>query len=309
MSGSALSHPPTLLAFGDSVMWGQGLQDWNKFYRLVWYQLSARAEYSGLVPILKAHSGAIIGADQTSTGRAAPGEVPWSYPSIVQQVDSFDGEAGDVRVVLVNGGLNDVRVARIIDPETTSQELRQMTCTACYDGMLKLLRQLTSRFSHPLCRILVLGYYQILSAASSVSPTVAFLELFGITTASELLSSGTGLSEIVAQCKLFREQSDAAMAQAVNDINKESGDARVQFVSSGFTEASALFQPDTMLWGLDGLPPFLNPEDDLVRFRSQVCSDFYLDGSLSCTTCRFASVAHPTAEGALQYADQIMKAL
>ena len=53
-------QPPVMLVLGDSVMWGQGLEDGNKFYQLVFDQLSQK--YAGLQAAMRAHSGAVIGA-------------------------------------------------------------------------------------------------------------------------------------------------------------------------------------------------------------------------------------------------------
>jgi hypothetical protein len=299
---------PVLLAIGDSVVWGQGLNDENKFYRIVWDQLRQRTEYSGLVPSLQAHSGAIIGAGEASTGRAAPGEIPWKYPSIIQQCQNYDGDPNAVQVVLVDGGINDVTVQAIVDPETAIADMDRLVDCYCYRGMADLLRLVTQRFANPDCKVFLTGYYQILGSASSTVPTIAYLELLGITTASKIITSATGMDDLVALSRRFHMQAEAALAKAAADVNAENGDMKIRFVNSGLSDRNALFQQESMLWGLKGMPPFLDAADDFEKFRSQVCSYFYLDGSVDCATCRFASVGHPTAGGAIQYARQILDA-
>lgn len=300
------SGPPIMLAMGDSVIWGQGLQDWNKFDRLVCDQLKYRPEYAGLTLVRLAHSGAIIGADKDETGRAAPGEVPWHFPTVIQQCEGYDGDPDAVRVVLLNGGINDVSLQVIVNPQTTPGELGDLLQCYCDQGMVELLNSVAAKFSNPACRIIVTGYYQILSTASSFAPTVAFLELLGITEASTLLSTATGFSDLVGLSHLFWLGSDTALRKAVDDVNRTFG-SRITFVRSGFTEQNSLFQDDSLLWAFAGTPPVVDAADDFRDLRARVCSNFYPDGSVGCDECRFASVGHPTAGGAIKYYEQIME--
>ena len=306
--GGGSGNPPVMLVLGDSVLWGQGLQEWNKFSTLVYDQLKYRPEYSGLTLEVRARSGAIIGASSGAPPpRNVPSEVPWSYPSVIQQCDGYSGDPNDVRVVLLDGGINDVTVRTIIDPATQLADLSALVERYCHVDMVALLTKVTQKFSDPACRIIVTGYYQILSAASSYAPTVSFLELFGITTASTVLSTSTGFSNVVALSELFWKESDRALAQAVKDVNPNCGN-RITFVPSGFTAANSLFQAGSLLWIFSGTPPFVDAADDFRDFRAQVCSNYYADGTVPCATCRFASVGHPTANGAIQYYQQIMQA-
>lgn len=297
---------PLLLAIGDSVMWGQGLDDENKFYRLVCDSLSQRDEYAGMTATLMAHSGATIGAALKHTARAAPGEVPWSYPTIVQQCDSYDGDPDQVRVILLDGGINDVRVGAIVNPRTTSEVLSGLVELYCHNSMVTLLGAVARKFAN--CRIIVTGYYQILSVASSYAPTVSFLMLNGITDAAELISAGAGFSNLVDQSHRFWLESDQALAAAVDEVNDGVADGRISFVRSGFSEQNSVFQEGSLLWGFDGVPPFVNASDGLSDFRAQVCSNYYHDDVVGCAICRFASVGHPTASGAIRYYEQIMQA-
>lgn len=308
MGATPGSGPPIMLAMGDSVIWGQGLQEWNKFDSLVCDQLSYRPEYAGLTLVRLAHSGAIIRPERDQTGRAAPGEVPWPFPTVIQQFESYDGDPDAVRVVLLNGGINDVSLQVIANPLTTPGDLSDLIQRYCRQGMVDLLESVAAKFSNPACRIIVTGYYQILSDASDPAPTVAYLELLGITEASRLLGTATGFSDLVALSHLFWQGSDAALSNAVDQVNPAFGN-RITFVRSGFTEENSLFQDSSLLWVFSGTPPFfVDAADDFRDFRAQVCSNFYPDGSVDCLECRFASVGHPTAGGAIKYYEQIMQA-
>jgi len=94
-----------MLVLGDSIAWGQGLQEWNKFSSLVCDQLKYRPEYLGLTRAVLARSGAIIGADaEREPPRAVSSEIPWYFPTIIQQCDRCAGNPDDVRLVLMDGG-------------------------------------------------------------------------------------------------------------------------------------------------------------------------------------------------------------
>jgi hypothetical protein len=301
-----LNNPPAMLVLGDSVEWGQGLQEWNKFSSLVRDQLKYRPEYEGLTCTALAHSGAIIGVGVGPQWRNVPPEVPWHLPTIIQQCDGYSGNPDDVRVVLLDGGINDVSVDVIINPETTQSDLSAKVERYCHSDMATLLRKVAGKFSSPQCRIIVTGYYQILSEASRYAPTVSFLELWGISAASSLISTAGGFSNLIALSKLFWTESNAALARAVDEVYADCGN-RITFVRSGFTPNNSLFQEGSLLWQFKGTPPFIDAADDFADFRAQVCSNHYADGTVGCATCRFASVGHPTADGAQKYCEQIME--
>ncbi len=306
--GAGSGDSPVMLVLGDSVVWGQGLEEWNKFSTLVFDQLKLRPEYAGMVQAVRARSGATIGAGSgPAPPRAVPSEVPWTYPTVTQQCDRYTDDPDNVRVVLVDGGINDISVGVIVNPATAPTDLSALVERYCHRDMSMLLRKVAGKFSNPECRIIVTGYYQILSAASSYAPTVSFLELWGITTASTLISTATGFSNLVALSELFWKQSDTALAQAVSEVNADYDD-RITFVPSGFTPDNSLFQDNSLLWQFKGTPPFVDAADDFAEYRAEVCSNYYPDGTVPCATCRFASVGHPNANGAIKYYEQIMQA-
>jgi hypothetical protein len=305
MGAPAGRNAPLMLTMGDSVMWGQGLLEEHKFRSLVCDALSYRPEYLGLtqLPTL-AHSGAIIGAELDTDPTIAPGEIPRTYPSLFQQCASYSGNSDDVRIILLDGGINDVSVGVIADPQTTIDGLRDLIEKYCHDAMVALLEAVTRKFAHPDCRVIVTGYYPIFSGASEYTPSVTFLELLGIVGASEILSSVAGFTDLAALSLEFRRHSDEQLARAVNEV--AACGRSITFVPSGFTDADCLFQDSTLLWGFKG-PPF-DAADDFGDFRAARCSGYNADGSVSELRCRFASVGHPNASGAIRYYEQIMKA-
>src|SRR5690348_5986491 len=90
-----------IVVLGDSVTWGQGLLDDEKMHNLV-------AEGLGVgIPdvTLLAHSGAVIGVGLNTAVPGVNGEVPVSYPTIVQQCQGFSDDIQGVDLVIVNGGI------------------------------------------------------------------------------------------------------------------------------------------------------------------------------------------------------------
>ena len=90
------------------------------------------------------------------------GEVPASRPSIIEQCDSYANSPETVDLVLMDGGINDVGIASILNPFALIPPLDVRVVHACHDGMLALLKKVIAKFSKPACHILVTGYYPIL---------------------------------------------------------------------------------------------------------------------------------------------------
>src|SRR5260221_7311432 len=139
MGAPAGNNSTVMLMLGDSVMWGEGNQPFNKFHQLVCDQLQYKDDYLGITPVMRAHSGAIIGAHTDRQWTPRNGEIPVAGPTILTQCRHYDDDPDAVRVVLLDGGINDVEVSRIIDPSTTSTELRELIRDACYTDMIQLL--------------------------------------------------------------------------------------------------------------------------------------------------------------------------
>ena len=98
-----------------------------------------------------AHSGAVIGATPVE-GNPASGEVPVARPTIIEQCDSFTNSPEDVDLVLVNGGINDVGVATILNPFALLPSLDSRIKSACHKGMLRYSRKSVQNSPNPLAR-------------------------------------------------------------------------------------------------------------------------------------------------------------
>jgi hypothetical protein len=71
---------------GDSVAWGQGLFEQDKYYSIIEQFLIQKYPGSTVMKKILAHSGATIGiGDNRTIPREVNGEVPISYPTVLQQ--------------------------------------------------------------------------------------------------------------------------------------------------------------------------------------------------------------------------------
>jgi hypothetical protein len=128
-----------LANFGDSVPWGQGHLLPQKYAKQV-------AEHLGLQLRMAAHSGATIGIDADCPG-STDGEVPYSCPTVVQQLSNYGSDPNAADVVLVNGGINDVSVRNIINPLVPAKEIARLARLYCGTQMTKLLTAVLQKFS------------------------------------------------------------------------------------------------------------------------------------------------------------------
>jgi hypothetical protein len=289
---------PVMLVLGDSVAWGQGLEDYNKFYQLVFGQLSPR--YPGMLPpVMRAHSGAVIGRGINQSWPAWPGEIPASGPTIFDQVNQY-ADPSPVRVILMDGGINDVNVRVILNPVTQSADLENLIKQHCRDDMVALLQAVAAKFTHPECKIIVFGYYPILAENAADASIALLLNALGVPNGDLVVRGVAGISDPRDLAVQFWQQSDLNLKAAVDDV----GDKRITFVASTFQPQNALFESDPLLWGL-GFG--LTPEDEVADQRREPCVDL-VHQWFDCQTCIRASVGHPNASGAIKYAEAIMTA-
>jgi lysophospholipase L1-like esterase len=293
--------PYRIVAIGDSIVWGQGLLQAEKFDVLV-QQALAPAHPEGVTLESSAHSGAIIGA-RGATGVPQVGEVPASRLSIMEQCDAFSNAPESVDLVLLDGGINDVGVSSILNPFALIPPLNVRVKHSCHDDMLTLLRKVGAKFSKPSCKIRVTGYYTILSAQSDPLGVIKLLSLFGIAVPPFVNSQRDVIDPVLKRCAEFSADSTRDLQQAVAD----SGDPRIRFVDNGFTEANSVFAANSLLWGLD-LTDDLNPQDPVAATRRPLC-DIAHPGPLELLPreqCFRASAGHPNVQGAQQFANKIL---
>ena len=288
-----------IVTLGDSVCWGQGLVEEHKFDYLF-------AQEKGLPLARVAHSGAVIGTASDASREVEPGEIPVGAPSIWQQMLAYPSWP-QVELVLLNGGINDVSLTRILNPATSAAHLEQLVDQFCRQGMSDLLQAAAVKLTLPNARIAVLGYYPILSSQSGGSErqVQSLLEIHGVATSSVVMGDGFSLSDvtptIVSNCVTFWKSSNIALQAAVDAVNANPGQKKCIFVKLPFAEQNAMWAPQSLLWELT---PLLLPEDEVSDQRGKACEALY--GDLvhipQWIQCVRASAGHPNVAGAARIA-------
>lgn len=302
-SGGRRKSARMILTLGDSVPWGQGLIEEHKFDAIL-------AAAKGLPLVRAAHSGAVIGTPKDISSEVENPEVPVSWPSVWQQVQA-PRDWSKVRLVLVNGGLNDVSLARILNPLTSTSQLTALVNQFCGQNMQALLAALGARLIAPDARIAVLSYYPFLSRESFASEAQfrALLEIHGVATSSSITPEEFDLSalipQVVSNCLTFWNGSTFALQEAVTAANAALGRSVCCFVALPFTEANAMWAPHPLLWQLNSL---LMPEDEVAAARAVACKRLYDDLAQvpRLLRCDRASAGHPNVEAARAIAQSLL---
>jgi lysophospholipase L1-like esterase len=301
--GGSVANNCRIVAIGDSIVWGQGLLPDEKFLELV--RVTLLPKFPGGIKIEPfAHSGAVIGA-RSASGTPQVGEVPASRLSIIEQCDNFANAPENVDLVILNGGINDVGIANILNPLSLIPSLHTRVAHACHDGMLVLLKKVTAKFTKPTCKILVTGYYSILSAQSDPLGVIRLLSLFGIAVPEFFDNEFEFINPVLSRCAAFYDDSTKKLKQAIADA----GDPRIKFVPTGFTDANSMFVPGTsLLWGLD---EDMGPQDPVAAARRPLCDNAHRNALEipERELCYRASAGHPNVQGAIQFSKQVLAAL
>lgn len=110
--------------------------------------------------------------------------MPNSFPSITRQaltnapaaLSSAGVNPDDVDLVLVDGCINDIRIARILDPTKSDTEISGNTSSACA-GMASLLTGIHGKFKN--AKIVLTGYWAIVSPGSDLTAVASLVVATG----------------------------------------------------------------------------------------------------------------------------------
>jgi hypothetical protein len=329
-------EPFNMLVLGDSIMWGQGLRDRDKFW---WRIKNWLQEKTGrrVQERIEAHSGAAIqiNAPSESIFTSNNGEVNLLTPTINEQVDHALREYGDpstVDLILVNGCINDVEVTNLLDTSASLEQLETSIREKCGPRMHSLLTKIVKG---------VTSYYRIVSPKTESNRFTRRLidKLTSIRTAAGKMSDREMKDRLVANSEKWYQVSTASLAQAVaavnSDLRQAGSSQRVLFAEIEFSPEHAFSAPQTLLWNfkfastnLSGLRKAIviltlgtaayKPDDDVRQARSQACKETYRKPKdkketkdekkrreLGELACRYASLGHPNKMGALVYTESI----
>jgi GDSL-like lipase/acylhydrolase family protein len=302
----ALDEQFTILAIGDSIMWGQGLKEEAKFTTQVanW----VKSQLPGRLVTLHqyAHSGAVIKADEEKDAQpATPGEVPNGYPSITFQfwkaAASLPPEAVDL--VLLNGGIHDVKINTILttDPSITDKigRIREDTRTRCAAPLRVLLSHVLQKF--PQAKVVVPSYFPMVSGASPLDLLPELVNRYNPTRPLAGAATEALRTALAEQSRAFHNAYVSTVRpvalgglKPATTTTPTGPPRRTAFALVPFAPENCYGAPDRWLWRA-GEP------DQVTHTRRQQCQAAGLTG----LTCRDAQLGHPNVEGAAAYARAI----
>ena len=292
-------NPIKIMVVGDSIAWGQGLLDDQKYPALVADQLrqaTKRAVVYNAATDNLAHSGGVLDAsakglcapDLRATYGYAAGEVPIGTPDI-QHCQSPATVTGSPDLVLVDGCINDVGVLKIaLSPGT---DLGNAVRDLCVAQVTSTITRVHTQF--PNAKIVYTGYYPI-TDATSLFAMIRYASRFGWGAAAI-----AGLTDVY-----FAQRSADFHTQVVNQVETVAIKAGALFADPDFKLGDAVFGTNTKLF--DGL------NDPMAPIRWDICKQVWSDNTVklqSKAECPVASLGHPNPAGAKKYADAIMAQL
>jgi lysophospholipase L1-like esterase len=290
-----------MLVLGDSIPWGLGLQEGNKFHSIVASRIGAELGYSKVHKKVLAHSGAILGTNtETYAGDTeVHGEVNRDYPTIFQQCDAFDGLKRSIDLILVDGGINDIGVSNLLNPFLDDSSLQDKIDTVFYSNMKALLRKLTRQYPNAI--VIVTSYYAIVSNGTNFEKLEAWLSALGLVVKVLDLFE----EDVIEQSRLFSAHSRTMLQKAISEVNESLREERVHFAIPHFTDYNAVFASKSWLWGLDRVDDGVRVTDEVSGTRFRECEKYDSGVFL----CKISSVGHPNVTGAQKYAEKIVEIL
>lgn len=307
------TRPFNIVAIGDSLMWGQGLSQNNKFAFKVAEKLKTDLGKSNVQVLLIAHSGAVTYPDPVEVpaeNTSLPGEVPSRTPSIAFQISNLvqtKVPPGDVDLVLVDGCINNVGIRKILNPFTSESGLRDATRGYCNAGMQNILYEVARTFPH--AKVIVNGYFPVVSRQSNLGSLVALWTGIGVVTGGLIppdpIIGGAMIAgfreRAAALSDLFFQESTSSLQLAVNSVNAlppPLGGNRFRYAALTFGPQNSYAGSDSWLWLI---PARGIVEDEAFHSRSRDCDTHQRTDLL----CYGASMGHPNVAGAQAYTNAI----
>jgi hypothetical protein len=335
--GDLQSNALRFLVVGDSLAWGQGLEEKDKFYNLTaeWLRNNAFGRERKVELKVKAHSGSTLklhddtAAKFKKVGRSETvdfhPEVNVGFPSIWKQIETSAAEyksAGTrgAHLIMLSGGITDISVSKVLDPFGDNKDLPPLIERYCRDDMLDVLEHAAKHHSD--ASIVVLGYFPMISESSSKKKVLnGWLESMDFpgglkpvanNSVTRKLFFGRIRSKAISRSRLWVEHSNKNIQEAVDRFNRKLPAPRAIFVKSPITEATAYATPNSLVFGMgsNGMP-----DDPLASRRAAECKKV-LPGLKKSSgvdypvrLCEMAGAGHPDPAGSRAYFDEIRNAL
>lgn len=296
--------PLRMAVLGDSVVWGQGLDEPSKFSTQVQHWLQNRLNRAVQRTVL-AHSGAVIVPELVrDLDPPTYGEIPNPYPSITYQASRVDAPEA-VDIVLLNGGINDLGPAEILNPLDVLVPNRFANLVRVKCGYMNDLLTQTIFPTFNKAIVVVTGYFPLVSEKSDPAEVVKLGCLFrALKPILDVLGalSKPALVKLADKSRLWVSASNAALSAAVTAAN-QLGTERAYFAPVQFGSEHCYAAPKAWLWKIGDADP-------VKADRAAACVQAMADGRFTGEPyCPLASAFHPNREGATAYFQAITQAI
>jgi lysophospholipase L1-like esterase len=321
-----------MAVIGDSIAWGNGLKDEDKYS----YNISNWIKEKLNRPVdlkVYAHSGATISGE---SGESIDQSLNSGTPTLMEQARSIK-DKDDVDLILISGGINDVGVQNIFDPNTPSDTINKLS-ESIKGNMSDLIKYLLDQTN---AKIIVTGYYPLITEKSNVDNlaqgVATLLALNSDRTASQMnvyinaiVNPSAPINDkatlwkdvfnnILNRNENLRSNSDTFYAISSNSLNQAVADAnrggdRVLFVDPMFGRSNSYGASDSFLWELEWVMTndalkWIKTNDDQYEIRVELAKKTYPSNILKQAENNINPVAHPNRDGARKYADSIKSIL
>jgi hypothetical protein len=175
----------TVVALGDSVVWGNGLKNPNKFIMLAGQQIADATQRTVQI-ISFAHSAAKLALHSDPGGTPSPdngyvpmrpednnvpqGDLNYSYPTTTEQADCAGVAYAGAEIVVLDGCINEVGATDIALPpifnHTSKEQIEERVFQYCSTPMKDTLQKVKTLF--PQATVIVMNYFRIVSPESNI---------------------------------------------------------------------------------------------------------------------------------------------
>lgn len=320
-----------MLAVGDSLVWGQGLEEKDKFYSLTknWLQselgknvnLKVKA-HSGATIFLHDHEAKLLQKGEKSETESFYPEVALPFPTLKTQIDIAKDEyktPEEVDLVMLSGGLVDITVAGILNPFGNNKLLQSDIKKYCNDDMFRFLEYSANVFPNAL--FAVVGYFPMLSNQTDTGKMFnAFLEAYAIPRPLKPLANNILVRQFfkpiknkaLKRSRIWFEDSNRELETAVNRLNEKLGKQRAVFIKTPLTESNALETKETLLFKME---KHGRVNDEFYDERLVECKKVLSELKKSINfkspirQCEIAGIGHPNVAGSKAYAEAMKMSL
>ncbi len=330
----APSEPFEFLVIGDSLVWGQGLEEDQKFYRITKSWLRDEI-FEGRRPVnlnVRAHSGSTIKLSDVERNELSDPEnevaeryhpeINVSFPTIEKQVEAarrdYKNEQA-VDLIMLSAGVPEVGVSNILNPFQSNDKLRADIKLYCYDHMSDLLRFTAGAF--PTALIAIIGYYPIITRHTPMKRIVNdILEIYNwpqwikplVNNPVERVFWRRYRGKMIEQSRIWLEDSSLELQRSIDELNGRAKQQRAVFVPTPFTEENGYGAKKTYLWKVAKKGRAADP---MKAERKSACrpalDELREKTNLKYRTrlCELASIGHPNVEGSAAIAAAIRETL